>query len=546
MTSDDRSAVNPGGSTDGLGFAEMLAVCDPSAVWFEAWMSSARPRDQLINYAWQSGIVLHLVAHALDHCPDAASMPLKPGATLNSSSHDHRGHKDKVRIEANALRLLQSLSMLATLLEYKEGRRALKGRAFYRDALSWRQNQRRKGHRNAPQKNSNGYYGDARTCSMPEEVETVPLRCTNNLIRACCRGALWRSAHVGHCECLEMGSNVRNLDSMKADVNAEEKSNGKGPPLPKGFVEAESDMEDCDGGVDLSVNTSTAGWWIAHTFQNETAGKDLPAGEDMVTTVLKCFAFILSRLGNAGREMQYNNTSPKTSHRSNVLSPELRFLLSHSCWRQSLGEIIERVLSSTALSIDGRDLTDSNEWPFLLSNSFIAEHCFPLTFPSLPRSEDRIAPSSDHLRIKPKQSSHVYTATEFHSFSLITRVSANMIKMIGEFSLHPGWQSLLLQGAFVDREDDGSGNSASRKARNASRVLQKLIDVLRKGLSFLSALDPKHISSNSGGSKSFSWKIILVVRESVKRYLVASASLLRNPLASETIGRSLFEPLVDA
>ena len=500
ITFDDRSAANPGGKVDGPGFAEMLAACDPSAKWFESWMCTARPRDQLVNYAWQTGVVLHLVSHVMSHCPEAASSPIKPGAILNSSG---AVHKSRIDVETSALGLLHSLSMLGTLLSYKESRRALRGREFYLEGYAWRQDQRKKGLRMMPAKGNSTQQTVVRFCATPEEIETSPIRCTNNLIRACTRGALWRNANESLCQSVGMNSTV------------ETEGCGVQPSMMHhGCEEAEAEMGRCDGGMDLTLSKATVGWWLQKHNKME------PKSNDMVTCILQCFCKILSQFENSGDEGDSKATSNVSN---NYLTPELNFLLSNRVWRHLLGEILEKCLSSTALCIDDRDIEYeiefmgiSRNWPFLLSEEFVSRNCFPTSFPPLKGFPD----SSNITKSKQKQQWQ-----GLDSFGLVTRISSSLLATIVDH----GPRNLVL----------------SSNADSKFNLVQTVLNFVLHGLDVVSDASSQSVGLHS--SPIYKPKNeIAAMRTSIKRYLISMANLLRDPLASGKLGCVLLEPLLIA
>jgi hypothetical protein len=153
---DDRGSV--------IGFGGMLSYCDPEAMWFRSWFASARPRDQMLNYAWQSGLLCHLIQQTRQE---------RTKTNLNE-----RIDVEDLQRKINGNILLHTLSMLSILVQYKEAHRALQCV-------------------DVPQSST----GVSSAAILPTitTIETCPLSSTNNLIRAIVSGALWLNVEKEHC-----------------------------------------------------------------------------------------------------------------------------------------------------------------------------------------------------------------------------------------------------------------------------------------------------------------------------------------------------------
>ena len=161
--------------TKSVGFGEMLSYCDPEALWFRAWFASARPRDQMLNYAWQSGLISHLIEQIREQRKD--------------ENNNQTNGKMRVKVQGHAM--LHTLSMLSVMVQYTEARRALQCVVIP----------------------SSGDGGVSSAAVLPtlESIETCPLAATNNLVRVIVAGALWLNVEKDQCSSNENGGSLEEI-----------------------------------------------------------------------------------------------------------------------------------------------------------------------------------------------------------------------------------------------------------------------------------------------------------------------------------------------
>ncbi len=235
----------------------------------------------MLLYAWQSGLVHDLASHVLFSAEVASPIDGRCGS--------EQAAVDKAET-------LQSFSILGTMLEFAETRRALSVHP-------------------APRSPS---HHPRRGCALPSPgtVTTAPLRATNNLVRAATSGALRRNTSE---------------DACAAEV---------------------------DGESGVQQDDHVAGWWCLEAGDGNS---NMGGVGDMTTAVLRSFCRNLGNMVRAGDR----------------------------CGGRRHAAVVARTLTAACRQLQPRDVRHrrrrhqpqgvpdkSVDWPFLLRDEFLSEHCF--------------------------------------------------------------------------------------------------------------------------------------------------------------------------
>ena len=167
---------------------DLIALVDPGAHWFLVWVGKAKPRDQLFNYMWQTGLLNELVWRLYhmgpiernssnpDNEDDTEIIPDKHNWQKLNDGVSKENEEGFIRVgHLRGLRLLNVMAILGRILPYAQGRRAFDDpRGVFLNASG------------APPPRPL-----PSSIILPEHIETTPVRRTNNLVRVISKGATW-------------------------------------------------------------------------------------------------------------------------------------------------------------------------------------------------------------------------------------------------------------------------------------------------------------------------------------------------------------------
>ena len=160
-----------------LGPFDLIAMADPTALWFEQWVAHSNPRPQLVNYMWQTGMLQELVWRTYCLSPrDTSAKKSSPTFEITSPEKEALGH---IKVgDIRGIRHCMAISMLGIILRWKDGR------LFFENIRGV----------HLPANNDKPPCLTPSRVVLPDQIETTRIKTINNLVRVVISGSAWRCA----------------------------------------------------------------------------------------------------------------------------------------------------------------------------------------------------------------------------------------------------------------------------------------------------------------------------------------------------------------